>query len=180
MEIELERTFLLKNIPAGLEKCKSIEIIDIYIPKSARHPVLRIRKKGDVFEITKKYPLVEKDSSEQGEYSISLTKEEFEEFSKIKGKRFRKDRYFYLFNGKTAEIDIYLDDLQGLGVVDFEFSSRQEKDSFRIPDFCLVDVTQEEVFAGGLLVGKKYSDIEPFLKKYNYKKIKKIGSGLLK
>ena len=78
MEIELERTFLLKDIPAGLRKCKSIEIIDIYIPKSVRHPVLRIRKKGDVFEITKKYPLVGKDSSEQGEHSISLTKEEFE------------------------------------------------------------------------------------------------------
>jgi hypothetical protein len=26
MEIELERTFLLKNIPAGLEKCDSVEI----------------------------------------------------------------------------------------------------------------------------------------------------------
>ncbi len=172
MEIELERTFLLKNIPAGLEKCKSIEIIDIYVPKSARHPVLRIRKKGDVFEITKKYPLVGKDSSEQGEYTISLTKEEFEELSEIKGKRFRKIRHFYPFDGKTAEIDIYLDNLKGLGVVDFEFSSRQEKDSFKIPDFCLVDVTQEEVFAGGLLAGKKYSDIEPFLGKYNYKKIK--------
>ncbi|PIS40229.1 MAG: hypothetical protein COT32_00925 [Candidatus Nealsonbacteria bacterium CG08_land_8_20_14_0_20_36_22] len=171
MEIELERTFLLRNIPVGLEKCKSIEIIDIYIPEFARHPVLRIRKKGDVFEITKKYPLVGKDSSEQGEYSISLTKEEFDELSEIKGKKFRKIRHFYPFNGKTAEIDIYLDDLQGLGVVDFEFNSRQEKNSFKIPDFCLVDVTQEEVFAGGLLAGKKYSEIEPFLKKYNYKKI---------
>jgi len=172
MEIELERTFLLKDIPIGLEKCKLIEIIDIYIPGSASHPVLRIRKRGDAFEITKKYPLVGKDSSEQGEYSISLTKEEFEELSKIKGKRFRKDRYFYHFNGKTAEVDIYLDDLQGLGLVDFEFNSRQEKDSFTMPDFCLADVTQEKTFAGGLLAGKKYSDIEMFLKKYNYIKIK--------
>ena len=91
---------------------------------------------------------------------------------KIKGKRFRKNRYFYPFNGITAEVDIYLDDLQGLGLVDFEFKSRQEKDSFKMPDFCLVDVTQDEAFAGGLLAGKKYSDIEEFLKKYNYRKIK--------
>ncbi|MFH0854502.1 MAG: CYTH domain-containing protein [bacterium] len=174
MEIELEKTFLLKNIPAGLEKCKSIEIIDIYIPKSVRHPVLRIRKRGDIYEMTKKYPLVGKDSSEQGEYTISLAKEEFEELFKIKGKRFRKIRYFYPFNGKTAEIDLYLDDLRGLGVVDFEFNSRQEKNNFKAPDFCLVDVTQDEIFAGGLLAGKKYSDLEPFLKKYNYKKIIKI------
>ncbi|OIP74975.1 hypothetical protein CO116_00515 [Candidatus Falkowbacteria bacterium CG_4_9_14_3_um_filter_38_19] len=174
MEIELERTFLLKNIPTGLEKCKSIEIVDIYIPKSARHPVLRIRKKGDVFEMTKKSPLVVNDSSEQGEHTISLTKEEFEELSEIKGKRFRKHRYFYPFDEKTAEVDIYLDNLRGLGMIDFEFTSRYEKDSFKMPDFCLVEVTQEEIFAGGLLAGKKYSDIEPFLKKYNYKKIKSL------
>ena len=176
MEIEFERTFLLKNIPAGLEKCESIEISDIYIPKSARHPILRIRKKGDVFEMTKKSPLDGNDSSEQGEHTISLTKEEFEELFEIKGKRFRKMRYFYPFDGKTAEIDIYLDNLEGLGVVDFEFNSRQEKDSFKTPDFCLVEVTQNEIFAGGLLAGKKYSDMEPFLKKYNYKKVKIPGN----
>ena len=172
MEIELERTFLLKDIPAGMEKCKSIEIVDIYIPKSAKHPILRIRKKGDGFEITKKYPSIGNDSSEQEEHTISLTKEEFEELSQIEGKRFRKIRYFYPFGGKTAEIDIYLDNLEGLGVVDFEFSSRQEKDSFEMPDFCLADVTQDEIIAGGILAGKKYSDIEPFLNNYGYKKIK--------
>lgn len=172
MEVEIERTFLLKNIPAGLKKCKSIEILDIYIPKSAKHPILRIRKKGDVFEMTKKSPLVGNDSSEQEEQTIPLTKEEFKELSKIEGKRFRKMRYFYPLDGKIAEIDIYLDNLEGLGVVDFEFNSRQEKNSFKEPDFCLVDITQDKIFAGGLLAGKKYSDIESFLEKYNYKKIK--------
>lgn len=176
MEIELERTFLLKNIPVGLEKCKSIEIIDIYLPKSAKHPILRIRKKGDVFEMTKKYPLVGKDFSEQEEYNISLSKEEFKELSEIEGKRFRKIRYFYPLDGKTAEIDIYLDALRGLAFVDFEFDSRAEKDKFKMPHFCLADVTQEKFVAGGMLAGKKYSDIEPFLKKYNYKKIMATGN----
>ena len=40
-----------------------------------------------------------------------------------------------------------------------------------MPDFCLVEVTQDEVFAGGVLAGKKYSDIEKDLRKYKYKKI---------
>lgn len=172
MEIELERTFLIKNIPADLEKCKSIEIVDIYIPKSAEHPVLRIRNKGDVFEMTKKSPLAGKDSSEQGEYTISLTKEEFDELSRIEGKRFRKLRYFYPFKEAAAEVDIYQDNLEGLAVADFEFASRQEKDNFAIPDFCLADVTQDKAIAGGMLAGKKYSDIEVSLEKYNYKKIK--------
>jgi len=172
MEIELERTFLLKNTPAGLEKCKSIEISDIYIPKTAEHPILRIRKRGDFFEITKKCPIKGNDSSEQGENTISLLKEEFDELSQLKGKRFRKMRYFYSYNNKIAEIDIYLDDLKGLALVDFEFNKQEEKDKFKIPNFCLADVTQEKFMAGGMLAGKKYSDIEPFLKKYNYKKIK--------
>ncbi len=172
MEIELEKTFLLKNIPAGIKKCKSIEIADLYIPYSAEHPVLRIRKKEDRFEITKKYPLVGNDSSEQGEYSVILTKQEYESLSRIKGKKFRKRRYFYPFQGKTAEIDIYLDKLSGLGVVDFEFVSRKDKNKFKMPDFCLADVTQEKAFAGGMLAGKAYSKIEPVLRKYNYKKLK--------
>ena len=174
MEIELERTFLLKNIPAGLKKCKSIEIIDIYIPKTAEHPILRIRKKGDFFEITKKYPIKGKDSSEQGEYTISLSKEEFGELSQLRGKRFRKMRYFYPFDGKTAEIDVYLDDLQGLALVDFEFESREEKDKFKTPDFCLADVTQEKFAAGGILAGKRYSDLQSVLEQRGYKKIIKI------
>ena len=171
MEIELERTFLLKNIPAGMEKCKSIEIVDIYIPKAAEHPILRIRKRGEIFEITKKYPIKGNDSSEQGEHTISLSREEFGELSRLEGKRFRKTRYFYPFNGKTAEIDIYLDDLKGLGLVDFEFDNREEKDEFQMPDFCLADVTQEKFAAGGILAGKKYSDVQAVLDKWGYKKI---------
>ena len=171
MEIELERTFLLKSIPAGLEKCKSIEILDIYIPKTAEHPILRIRKKGDFFEITKKCPIKGNDSSEQGEYTISLSKEEFDELSQLKGKGFRKIRYFYPFDGKTAEIDVYLDDLKGLVLVDFEFEGREEKNKFEMPNFCLTDVTQEKFTAGGMLAGKKYSDLQSTLEKWGYKKI---------
>ncbi len=172
MEIELERTFLLKNIPPDMEKCESIEIIDIYIPRTANHPVLRIRKKGDVFEITKKEPVKKNDVSEQYEKTIPLSEEEFNELAQIKGKRLRKKRYFYPFQRKIAEIDIYLDDLEGLGLADIEFNNKKEKDKFQIPDFCLVDITQEKFIAGGMLAGKKYSDIQSFLNKYNYHRIR--------
>ena len=55
-------------------------------------------------------------------------------------------------------------------LVDVEFSSNKEKSDFIMPDFCLADVTQEDFLAGGFLAGKKYSDIQFFLDKYNYKK----------
>lgn len=171
MKIELERTFLLKNVPENLKDCKSVEIFDIYIPQSTPHPILRIRKKGDVLEITKKSPVDLNDCSEQSEETIPLTKEEFSDFLKLDGKRIRKIRYYYPINNKTAEIDVFLDDLEGLALVDVEFSSNEEKSSFIVPDFCLVDVTQEEFLAGGILAGKKYLDIQPILDKYGYKKL---------
>ncbi len=171
MEVELERTFLLKKIPEGLEDCKSIEIFDIYIPRSVHHPILRIRKRGEVFEMTKKAP-IENDSSEQEEQTISLSKEEFSELSTLSGKKLRKIRYFYPINNRTAEIDIHLDNLEGLATADFEFSSSEEKSNFTMPDFCLAEVTQEEFAAAGYLSGKKYEDIQSFLEKYNYKKVK--------
>lgn len=171
MEIELERTFLLKYIPEGLEKSKFKEILDIYIPQDSEHPTLRIRKCGEIFEITKKETVNGNDSSEQNENTIPLTKDEFGELSQIKGKRLRKNRFLYPHENRMAEVDVYLDDLAGLVVVDFEFNSREEMEAFDVPDFCLVEVTQDKVLAGGMLAGKSYGDIERDLEKYTYKKI---------
>ncbi|MBU4086633.1 MAG: hypothetical protein KKB21_03600, partial [Nanoarchaeota archaeon] len=141
--IERELTFLAKRLPEGLADCKFKEVLDIYLPKESRHPTLRIRKNGDKYEITKKEPINEGDSSEMLEETIPLTKEEFQELSTIEGKRVRKLRYYYDHNGKTAEVDIFQDDLKGLVIIDFEFETSEEKNTFEMPDFCLANITQE-------------------------------------
>lgn len=169
--IELERTYLAKSLPEGLKNARSMEIIDIYIPKGERHSALRIRKLGEKFEITKKYPVAEGDSSELHEHTIQLDAEEFAAFSGIDGRRIRKLRYYYNCNGRTAEIDVFKDALEGLVLVDFEFESAEEKQKFRMPEFCLAEVTQEEFIAGGMLCGKNYGGIEKELAKFNYKKL---------
>ena len=165
--VELERTFLAKAVPKGLNAGK--EMLDIYIPKSAEHPKLRIRKMGDRFEITKKNPVKEGDASEQIEQTIALTKEEFDDLSKLEGKRTSKIRYTFDFNGAKCEVDVLQGSLKGLVIIDFEFKTKKEKDEFRMPDFCLVDVTQEKFLAGGMLCGKKYNDIKEKLEKLGYK-----------
>lgn len=170
MEIELERTFLLKKFPVDLGTLKSMEVFDIYIPSSGPHPHLRIRKKGDKFEITKKHPVEGADSSRQSEETIPLTEEEWLELSTLQGKRVRKIRHYYPVGADMAEIDVFQDDLQGLVLADFEFKTIEEKNNFCLPDFCLAEVTQERFTAGGILAGKKYGDIEEELKKYDYKK----------
>ncbi len=169
--IELEKTYLAKYLPNSLLRCKHKEIIDKYIPESAKHPKLRIRKNGNKYELTKKEPVKAGDASHQKEQTIMLTKKEFNELMKLNGKKIHKTRYYYIYNGKTAEFDIFHGPLKGLVLIDFEFNTIEEKNSFKMPEFCLADVTQENFIAGGMLCGKSYKDIERLLKKYKYKKI---------
>lgn len=170
-ELELEKTYLAKYLPDGLLTCEHKELLDIYIPEGVMHPKLRIRQKGSKYEITKKSPLLEGDASQHTEQTIPLEKPEFESLATIVGKRVHKTRYLYNYNGRVSEIDVFRDELEGLVLVDFEFTTVEEMKSFKIPDFCLVDVTQEDFIAGGMLCGKKYSDISEQLDKYKYKKI---------
>lgn len=169
--IEIERTYLAKFLPKNLKSCEYKELIDIYIPESAQHPDLRIRKNGDRYEITRKRPVDLSDSSRQDENTIILSRDEFEYLSSLKGKRIRKLRYLYHYNDFIAEFDIFQDELKGLVLVDFEFESEVERDIFSMPDFCLEDVTEEVFIAGGVLAGKGYKDIEKELEKFKYKKI---------
>ena len=70
-----------------------------------------------------------------------------------------------------AEDDVFVENLAGLVLIDFEFDSIDEKSNFRMPSMALADVTQEDCIAGGLLAGKKYSDIAPELNRFEYKRI---------
>jgi adenylate cyclase len=172
MQEEFELTYLAKTLPNNFSpEIKSKEILDIYLPASAEHAKLRIRKQGDSYEITKKEPVMGTDSSHQSENTIPLTKEEFNEFATLQGKRVRKIRYYFEEGGIMYEIDVFQDALEGLVLVDVEFNSNEEKAKFTPPDWFLVDVTQEKFVAGGVLCGKAYADIEDDLKKYGYTQI---------
>jgi adenylate cyclase len=170
--IELEKTYLANELPDGLKDCKFKEIIDIYIPKSSEHPKLRLRKNGAKYELTKKEPVNDGDASEQREQTIILTQTEFNALNQqIEGKRVRKLRYYYKYDGIIAEFDIFQDLLKGLVVVDFEFKTIEEKNNFKMPKFCLTDITQEVFVAGGMVCGKSYEDIKNNLEEFNYKKL---------
>ncbi len=167
--IEREKTYLLKSLP-DLKDVDSKIFVDVYFPKTSKHPNLRLRQKGDSYELTKKYPLKD-DPSTQVEHTIPLTKEEFELFSKLPGKRVAKRRYFYEYNGTCIEIDVFLEELAGLVLGDVEFETEEEKEKFQMPPFCLVEITNEKFIAGGMLCGKSYEDIQLKLNTFSYKPI---------
>ncbi len=168
---EIELTYLAKELPVGVKDSPCNEILDIYIPTVDGHPTLRIRKVGEKYEITEKGPLDKSDASHQFENTISLTAEEYEKLSQLKGLQTRKKRYYYFENGVNYEVDIFQDGLSGLVTVDVEFDSLDKKNNFIPPAWCLVDVTQEDFIAGGIICGKTYSNLEDDLRRFGYNKI---------
>jgi CYTH domain-containing protein len=169
---EIELTYLVKELPQGLTQAPKKEMLDIYLPAAAEHPLLRIRKSGDMYEMTKKEPITGVDSSHQFETTIPLTEEEFNDLSQLSCKRVKKTRYFYEADGVQYEVDMFDGDLEGLVMADIEFGSVDAKNKFQMPTWCLVEVTQEKFIAGGVLAGKHYSDIEERLNSLGYTKIR--------
>lgn len=170
--IERELTYLAKFLPAELAGCESKEVVDLYLPQQAEHPILRLRKNGEKYEMTKKEPVEGRDSSKQEEQTISLSEEEYVALGAVPAKRVAKRRFLYPCQGRTAEVDVFLDGLAGLVLVDFEFATDAEKAAFTMPDFCLADVTQEQFAAGGRICGKSYADLEGELKRFSYQPLK--------
>lgn len=179
VEIELEYTFLINKLPTNLADFPSTIIEDNYIPAEEAHPITRIRRKGEKYEITKKYPVDSVDgghsgdSSHQIEHTISLTKPEYDALNSYNGKRLKKRRFFYEADGAKVELDVFFGKLAGLVMADIEFKDEEEMKNFQKPAFMGADLSQELIAAGGMLCGKSYADIATILKeKYNYTPVK--------
>lgn len=174
MSVELEReyTFLMTALPSDLGQFPSKIIEDNFIPVSSDHPKIRIRRNGDSLVITKKSPENGNDSSRMTEHTIDLSAEEYAALNQLPGKRFKKRRFAYPVGEHIAEVDVYLEDLAGLVVIDFEFNNDQAMASFVPPSFVGPDVTHDNLVAGGMLCGKSYADIgEQLAEKYDYQPV---------
>jgi len=159
--LEIERTFLVKNIP-DLTSIKKIEIKQGYI--STTPSPLRIRKKGDAFELTKKIPLNENDYSSNEEINILLTEYEFNKLWTQVEKFLEKNRYCIdIGENLIAELDIFKGDLSGLVFVEVEFPSQEIMQSFIPPEWFGKDVTQESFSANSFLAGKMFDEIKKLI-----------------
>jgi adenylate cyclase len=170
-DIEIEKRYLLKKCPPDLKKYPSVEIEDVKILTGERHPHLRLRRYGDKYKLTKKYPIEVSDSLMMREETINLNETEFYTFKKLPNTSQKKIRYFYPYKGLMGEVDIWQEKLEGLAIVEFEFNDEDEADSFDDPDFALLDVTQAEWISTGFLSGKTYEEVKDRLKRLGYKKL---------
>jgi CYTH domain-containing protein len=169
-DIEIELTYLAREIPAEIRGVKPERLLDAYLPEGDA-PTIRVRRCGNMYEITKKTGLVPGDHSMHLDQTIPLDEAEFQALRKAGGRTVEKDRFFVEIDGYPAEVDVFTGDLAGLVLIDFEFPDEEARKRFHPPICCLADVTQEAFVAGGWLAGKTYDHITGKLDKFAYKKL---------
>lgn len=169
---ELRRLFLFQNLPAPLTAAsRHLQIFDNYIENTR----LRIRSvrspetKQWIF-VLQQINAVGGDLSRSEISEIFLNEAEHKVFEQFEGREIkrnerattneiRKNRYFYEFNGKQIELDVFLGDLWGVNLARVAFENETEMKDFTAPPFAVLEATSNPFFAGANLVGKKLADV---------------------
>ncbi len=134
--MEIEKKYLVPVLPEGLENFSKKQIAQGYL---CTRPVVRIRKSNEDYYLTYKGEGL----MVREEYNLPLTKESYDHLlKKIDGLLIAKTRYLIpLWDGLTAELDVFEGDLAPLQLVEVEFSSIEEAEGFTPPDWFGEDVT---------------------------------------
>ena len=121
--MEIERKYLLKQLPSNLDSYASKKIAQGYLCTS---PVVRVRRSNDSYYMTYKGAGL----MVREEYNLPLTKEAYDHLvQKIDGRL-------------TAELDVFEGDLAPLTLVEVEFDSVDAANEFTAPDWFGEDVTE--------------------------------------
>ena len=160
--VELERRYLLNELPEGLNRADHhLQITDNYITGTR----LRIRKIRDpktnkwTVKFTQKFAPDSTDLSRTLITNIYLNALEAETLSIFEANEIRKNRYYFDFAGRHFSIDLFLGDLLGLILSETSFETDEEMRAFATPSFALADVTNNETFTGGKLCELTFADI---------------------
>lgn len=151
---EIEKKFLIKNIPEELEKFKKIRIEQGYL-NTFGNPTLRIRKYGNEYLLTYKSKIESTLNSAKicREEELPISEEAYFHLkTKIDGQMIEKWRYFIeLENNLIAELDIFDGYLKGLKFVEVEFKKEEDSVSFNPPIWFGKDVTFDYRFRNSYL-----------------------------
>lgn len=148
MPSEIERKFLLEQLPAELEQSLAADIEQGYLAVTKNSEV-RVRRHGEGFALTFKRGTGE----EREEIEIELDRRQFQAlWEATEGSRLTKRRYLVPLGDRvSAEVDVYFGSLAGLRVAEVEFPSREAAASFRPPAWFGREVTGDRRFANQTL-----------------------------
>lgn len=163
-----QKRFLTEGLPEGLTAADShLQIFDNYIENT------RIRLRKIRVPETKQWTRVleqikELDAENPSSFELSqmfLTEAEYKTFEVFKGREIRKNRYFCELGDFTYEIDIFLGALWGLNIARVVFDDNRQKTQFEIPEFAVLDISDDKFFSGNSLVDVNFGTVQDRISK---------------
>ncbi len=136
--MEIERKFLVKELPENLEGFVKKEIEQTYI---STDPTIRLRKSDSDFILTVKGH----GNLAREEFELPLDIDQYKRLlEKAETPTVSKTRYLIpIDNNLTAELDVYHGVLNGLLTVEVEFASIDEAEAFSPPAWFGDDVSYD-------------------------------------
>lgn len=158
---EFRRLFLIEHLPEPMTRADAhLQFFDNYVENT------RLRLRSVRVPETKEWNWILQQRFATGDggahwkiAEIHLNEFEYHLFEQFEGSEIRKNRYFYEFEGKQIEFDVFLGNLWGLNLARVCFETPAEMEDFRFP-FTALEVTGNEFFRGENLVEKKFSDVQ--------------------
>lgn len=145
---EIERKFLVRELPEKLADFPHAEIEQGYLAIEPDRVQVRMRKANDDLSLT--YKRNEENSREERE--VTLTREQFEVlWPGTVGRRLRKTRYDVPLGELVVEIDVYHERHEGLIVAEVEFENEEAARDFRPPPWLGDDVSFDPRYSNQLL-----------------------------
>jgi adenylate cyclase len=142
--VEIERKFLIRGLPRGLERSRSTRIVQGYIAIGDDGTEVRIRRRDGAAVLTVKAGAGRTRSEEE----IEIDAEHFARLWPLtEGRRVEKTRHLIPAGaGPAIELDVYSGGLTGLMVAEVEFGSEDAADGFEPPEWFGSEVTDDARF----------------------------------
>ena len=143
--MEIERKFLIKQVPEHLDRYPCTPMEQAYI---STEPVIRIRRSGEQYWLTCKGPGLLK----REEFELPLTEAEYGSLLlKTEGAPIVKDRYEIPLGEHLVQLDVFQPPLAPLVMAEVEFSSEEEAAAFCPPNWFGEEVTQDPCYTNAYL-----------------------------
>ena len=148
MHREIERKFLVRELPGGLTSYRHASISQGYLVSLYDGLQVRLRESGDKYSLTYKRGV----GNVREEREIELSSEQFDAlWPATEGKRLVKTRYEIPLGDRIVEIDVYHEKHEGLVVAEVEFDEEETAKNFQPPAWLGDDVTGDPRYSNQLL-----------------------------
>ena len=140
---EIERKFLVKNLPENLDEYPFSEIQQGYIAIASDGTEIRLRKKDNKY-----FQIIKSGKGKiRKEIEVEIPKEQFDAlWPTTERKRIEKTRYEIPCKNNKIELDVYHKDLEGLTTAEVEFNLEKDSEQFEPPKWFSKEITDKEEY----------------------------------